>query len=313
MSDHWKTYRDRDVVEKASKIRECILSETWWDKVDYIVELTDPIVNMLRKCDTDDPTLHLVYEMWDSTIEKVRAIIFKHEEKIEDVDTSEFYNVVEIILFKRWTKNNTPLHCMAHSLNPKYYNDQWLQEGVGRVSPHQDEEISANREICLERLFPNVVLRQKIREEYGKFCARMGSFGRHDVMESGYSLNPLAWWAVNGSTTIMLQSLSAKLLSQPSSSSCCERNWSTYSNIHTLLRNRLTSERAESLVYVHSNLRLLSRQGEDYKVGPTRHWDALGENLNMEGPSALEDAVLSLDEPDLQPFNFDEEDATGED
>lgn len=46
---------------------------------------------------------------------------------------------------------------------------------------------------------------------------------------------------------------------QVSSASSCERNWSSYEFIHSKKRNRLNTERAEKLVYVHSNLRLLSR------------------------------------------------------
>ena len=42
-----------------------ILSDLWWDKVDYILEFIAPIYDMLRKADTDKPCLHLVYEMWD--------------------------------------------------------------------------------------------------------------------------------------------------------------------------------------------------------------------------------------------------------
>ena len=40
-----------------------ILSDLWWDKVDYILEFTAPIYDMLRETDTDRPCLLLVYEM----------------------------------------------------------------------------------------------------------------------------------------------------------------------------------------------------------------------------------------------------------
>jgi hypothetical protein len=36
--------------------------------------------------------------------------------------------------------------------------------------------------------------------------------------------------------------------------SAAERNWSTYSFIHSIKRNRLSSKRAEKLVAVHSTL-----------------------------------------------------------
>jgi len=63
-------------------------------------------------------TLHLVYEMWDSMIEKVRKVIFQHERKIE-VEHSSFFEAVNSILIDRWTKSSISIHCLAHSLNPR--------------------------------------------------------------------------------------------------------------------------------------------------------------------------------------------------
>ena len=74
---------------------------------------------MLRDCDTDTPCLHLVYDMWDIMIEKVKMSIYKHE-GLQPTDFSSFYDVVYNILIDRWNKNSTPLHCLAHSLNPRY-------------------------------------------------------------------------------------------------------------------------------------------------------------------------------------------------
>ena len=92
-------------------------------------------------------------------------------------------------------------------------------------------------------------------------------------MEARMYEEPLSWWANYGASTPMLQALAFKFLSQPTSSSCCERNWSTYSEIQNIKRNKLTSNRTEDLVYVHNNLRLLSRKQEEYKAGPSSYWD----------------------------------------
>ncbi|KAL9681746.1 hypothetical protein QQ045_013534 [Rhodiola kirilowii] len=43
---------------------------------------------MIRVCDTD-PCLHLVYEMWDVMIEKVKKAIYEHE-NIDESETSTF-------------------------------------------------------------------------------------------------------------------------------------------------------------------------------------------------------------------------------
>ncbi|XP_075674890.1 uncharacterized protein LOC142644095 [Castanea sativa] len=117
ISDQWASYR-KDDVEKAQKVKDLILSDLWRDNIDYILEFTAPIYDMLRMADTDKPCLHLMYEMWDSMIEKVKAVIYRHE-GLEDDQHCSFWSVVYDILIDRWTKNCTPLHCLAHSLNPK--------------------------------------------------------------------------------------------------------------------------------------------------------------------------------------------------
>jgi hypothetical protein len=100
----------------------------------------------------------------------------------------------------------------------------------------------------------------------------------------------------------MLQKLALKLLNQPASSSCCERNWSTYSFIHSIQRNKLAPERAEDLVLIiHNNLRLLSRKAEDYSTGLTRVWDVGGDGFeSLSGVGILEVADLSLEEPEME-------------
>ena len=46
ISDQWASYREDD-VEKAQKVKDMILSDLWWNNVDYILELTAPIYDML--------------------------------------------------------------------------------------------------------------------------------------------------------------------------------------------------------------------------------------------------------------------------
>ena len=99
--------------------------------------------------------------------------------------------------------------------------------------------------------------------------------------------------------------LAIKLINQPALSSCCECNWSTYSFIHSVKRNALTPERAEDLVFVHSNLRHMSRKTDAYKTGETTMWDVGGDSFDtMAGVGLLEVAELSLDEPELQAVSF---------
>ncbi|XP_058761222.1 uncharacterized protein LOC131634570 [Vicia villosa] len=258
ISEEWNFYREDD-MGKAQATKQFILNDFWWDKIAYIIDFTEPIYNMVRVCDIDESTLHLVYEMWDSMIEKVKASIYRHEGKdLNDPSISPFYNVVYSILTNRWTKSCTPLHCLAHSLNP--------------------------------------------------------SFDSFDSIEDRWVLDPKSWWVMHGSPAPLLQKLALKLLVQPSSSSCCERNWSTYSFIHSLKRNKLNPKRAEDLIYVHTNLRLLGRKCEEYKEGSTKMWDIGGDAWeSFDGVGTLEVASLSLDESNLEATIFSDDGEGGDD
>ena len=67
-----------------------VLNDLWWDKINYIIAFTEPIYDMIRV--TDKPSIHLVYDIWDTTIEKVKSVSYRHEEKREN-EQSPFYNV----------------------------------------------------------------------------------------------------------------------------------------------------------------------------------------------------------------------------
>ena len=61
--------------------------------------------------------------------------------------------------------------------------------------------------------------------------------------------------------------------------------------------------RAEDLVYVHSNLPLLSRRNVEYVNTATKMWDIAGDSWNEGdihgGAGILENVTLTLDEPEL--------------
>ena len=76
------------------------------------------------------------------------------------------------------------------------------------------------------------------------------------------------WWHMFGANTPNPQNIAIRILSQPCSSSGCERNWSMFEHIHSKKRNRLTVERMNDLVYVHYNLRLRYRKLFDHDKTP---------------------------------------------
>ncbi|KAL5166694.1 hypothetical protein HKD37_18G051609 [Glycine soja] len=271
ISDQWSSYKEDDVA---------MLDDKWWDKVDYILSFTSLIYDVLRRTDTEASSLHLVYEMWDSMTEKVKNAIYQYERK-EESEGSTFYEVVHSILIDRWTKSSTPLHCLAHSLNPRYYSHEWLSEDSNQVPPHQDMELTRERLKCFKRFFLDVDVRRKVNIEFANFSDGREGFDDLDSLNDKGQMDPKAWWLVYGINAPILQKIALKLLVQPCSSSCYERNWSTYSFIHSLKRNKMAPHRVEEL--------------------ETKMWDVAGDDFgSLDDYGILEIASLSLDEPELE-------------
>ncbi|KAA0054527.1 DNA/RNA polymerases superfamily protein [Cucumis melo var. makuwa] len=59
--------------------------------------------------------------------------------------------VIQTHLVHIWSTHDS---CLAHSLNPRYYSEEWLTEDPYQVSPHQDEvyvELTRERMRCMKR------------------------------------------------------------------------------------------------------------------------------------------------------------------
>ncbi|WVZ64311.1 hypothetical protein U9M48_013851 [Paspalum notatum var. saurae] len=267
ISDKWSIYKDD--APTAQVVKEKILSDVWWGNVDFILKITAPIYEMIRLADTDTPCLHLIYEMWDSMIEKVKKEIYLWEGKELNEDSTLY----------------------SHDGHHRYHTKKWLEEGVGRVPPHKDKEVSQMRMQCFKKFFRNPEELAQVKEEYSRFSSCSGEFNDLDSIHDRFAVSPMTWGINHGQSIPLLMNLAIKLISQPASSSCCERNWSTYSFIHSVKRNALTVERAEDLA--------------SFKKGETRLWDVSGDSWDtMGGVGLLEVADLSLDEPELQGVSF---------
>jgi len=141
--------------------------------------------------------------------------------------------------------------------------------------------------------------------EYARFSGSSHAFSDPDCLRDRGFMEQKDWWVTYGSSIPNIQALAFKLLVQPWYSSCYERNWSTYSFIQSLKRNKLTPARAEDLVYVHTNLLLLSRNSAEYKEGETRLWDIGGDGFEMfQGAGILDVAHLLLDELTMEAVIF---------
>ena len=122
-----------------------------------------------------------------------------------------------------------------------------------------DHELSEGRKEAFRRIYQDRASFDEVEAGFIDFSTADERFSSYDVLRDRGATKPGAWWATHGETCPPLQELSMRILSQVTSSSCCERNWSTYGNLYSLKKSRLEQSRAESMVYVHTNLRLIYR------------------------------------------------------
>jgi hypothetical protein len=167
--------------------------------------------------------------------------------------------------------------------------------------PHCDAEISEMRNSCLKKLFPSADDLKTIEEEYAEFAHLDKEYFSLDAMVDREILDPKTWWVTHRALVPKLQSLTLKLPSQPASLSCYERNWGTYNLIHKIMKSKTRPEWADDLVFVHTNLRLLSRTKADYYTDPkSMLWDVEGDCFVASFVTGvLEFATLSIDEPEF--------------
>uniref|UniRef100_A0ACD6A3D0 Uncharacterized protein n=1 Tax=Avena sativa TaxID=4498 RepID=A0ACD6A3D0_AVESA len=100
----------------------------------------------------------------------------------------------------------------------------------------------------------------KLIPQMAKYINCRGSFDSSSSREAALSLSPTDWWLTFGGETELLQKYALRIVSQCVSSSGCERNWSTFALIHTIVRNRLSFEKIHKMVFCHYNLRMRIRQ-----------------------------------------------------
>ena len=109
---------------------------------------------------------------------------------------------------------------------------------------------------AIERLTPDIEESRRLREQLRAYRLEEGLFGRTSAKNDRANISPRRWWQFYGAKTPELQHFAIRVLSQGSSASPCERNWSSFNHIQTKKRNRLLSSRLKDLVYVHNNLQL---------------------------------------------------------
>ncbi|KAM0907913.1 hypothetical protein ACQ4PT_015792 [Festuca glaucescens] len=280
---------DGQTRDAANAIAQNIMDEIFWDEVKVILDITKPLYMVIKFSDGEGPKAGDIYEKMDNMLGQIKEVMTK-----EDNPHRNDWNEVETIIIERWGKMNWSFHCLSFALSPKYYDQAYLATpapgGGQRKAPNEDTEVIQGVMDALNRIVEDENEFALLREEFNTFIMKKGLFAIAAVQADAATMNAIDWWFNYGSQTPHLNEVAKKVLSQPISSSSAERNWSTYSFIHSVKRNPLNAKTADKLVYIHANERLKRRFSEGYNSGPHYKWDVDPDN------SLLEDSSLKLEQ-----------------
>nr|XP_017245443.1 PREDICTED: uncharacterized protein LOC108217105 [Daucus carota subsp. sativus] len=203
-----------------------------------------------------------IYEKIDCMIGEIGDVM-NHNKHQDD------YEKNKEIMIKRWEKMNLQMHCLGFALNPFYYDVNYLKSpapgGESRRAPNCDREVVQGVLDAFDRAGEDQEEKRVFSRQLSKFQGKEGMFGTLAARIDAQSMNPISWWSTYGAETPELSNIALK-------------------------RNMLNLMRADKLVHVHCNIRLLSRFTKSYKDGPYRKWDVDPET------SYLDDYAVRLEE-----------------
>ena len=216
-----------------STLRIYILSDNFWENLNIITKIMEPIVSALKSFESDTSILSTVYSFYKKIMNQINQIDCDFSDKLQDLIT------------KRWKYTYNPIMMVAYMLDP-----QFLEE-----SKSNGIESTGYKE------FTNFINKKFNQEESVKLFAELVSFRNKNspydneiIWKSSDILNSSLWW--QSWPNSKLQELAIKILLIPTSSAAAERNFSTFGFIHNKIRNRLKNDRVKKLVYIYGNIRM---------------------------------------------------------
>ncbi|XP_024190542.1 uncharacterized protein LOC112194547 [Rosa chinensis] len=163
--------------KEGRRIEELILENMFWDNVQAVISIYEPLYGVLRIVDTEvNPTMPMLYDLFKN----VRT-------KLEEVRNTIW---VRKIIDDRWFKQlYHPLHAAAYYLNPMFQHS----EGIG-----DDPELLDALHSVFTKLDPNSIGIAQFGNEIISFRDSLYGFGRPAAIAARKAMTTYEWWNMYG-------------------------------------------------------------------------------------------------------------------
>ncbi|KAL1522179.1 hypothetical protein AB1Y20_021818 [Prymnesium parvum] len=260
--------------------------------------MTTPIYKFLRRHDSSAPTVGKLYSGW-----------YELGEFIKTCNSSYVDHAVEKHA-ERWAYGHSAISAAAYVVDPEFHaHEQEANEEVMEGFMDATEKVGilleVRRRMVAEGSKYNEWQKRKkmivmdpseqdtytfypdyptvkdaavagfcaqVTQQLGMYKTKKGIFAREWVMNAAESMPAHAWWDQNGSSVPELQAVARLVLAQPGSASICERINSEFAFVKDRRRNRLQHRRANMLVALFHNLRLMFRMKKLAYEEPAVAW-----------------------------------------
>ncbi|WCJ19657.1 hAT transposon superfamily [Euphorbia peplus] len=245
-------------------------SQSFWSSCELITRLTNSLLRLLRiVISNKKPAMGYVYAGFYRAKEAIK------KELVKSKDYIVYWNIID----HWWDQQNyVPFHTAGFFLNPKFFYS--IEGGV-------PNEITSGMFECIEKLVPDVKIRDKITKEMNSYKTAAGDFGRKMAVRARDVLLPAEWWSTYGGSCPDLMRLAIRILSQTCSSIGYKQNQIPVEQIYDT-KNFLERQRLNDVVYVQYNLRLkqmVCKSEEDDSMDP----------ISFDRSNILEDWVKEKD------------------
>nr|KAJ0190165.1 hypothetical protein LSAT_V11C800433650 [Lactuca sativa] len=259
---------------KGIALYKTVSSVQFWSGVRQCLKVFSLLVKVLRMVDADwKPSMGFVYG----------EIKVAKEEIITSLGGNEkaYKHIIDIINKKMKGRLDSSLHLTSYLLNPYYhYKDPQLQYDPDIMNSVLD--------------FFDTLLCKFTKKKVDRFGCDLAI---KNCKVNDVEFDPASWWGLFGGTTPHLTKIAMIILSLTSSSSGCERNWSTFEGVHTKKRNRLEANKLNNLVYVQFNASLMEKN----QKRKDRNMEVLLANDSI----SAQEWIVDVDEVDPKMVNED--------
>ena len=302
---------------KGGTAKKLVLDDAgFWQRVRRHVGLTMPICKLLRRRDSSAPSVGKVYHGW-----------FEVGESIKSSVEVPYAQAAKDKYDQRWIYAHCAFFAAAYVLDPEFVDHEQssLEEvmtGFGEVlgkigmlmkvrllqgEKGEYTELWKKRRAAIGKdlttqlkdfpAYPTAETDEEVREFCAKACAQLaqyrgkkGSFAWPWAFGEGAKNTPAyMWWDTHGSTTPELQTVARMVLAQPASASICERINSEFAFVKDRRRNSLAHSKANKLVGLFHNLRLLKRMRQVTYAEPAIAWT---DDLEQSSVTKFEPAAI---------------------